>query len=152
MIGLKNGFKSPITMIDGSDYDPDKAYKDSKLCNVITSLELAKRLKAQRSNITCNVMNPGLIPTSGLFRKLNPIFVFLFTLLTRYVFKVAVSEDEGGNRLFFMINDKSLNNKSGLYYSGKPGKEFIEISPSIESQDEKKRKLFWELSSKLIKI
>ena len=31
MIGFQQGFKSPISMIDGGAYDADKAYKDSKL-------------------------------------------------------------------------------------------------------------------------
>jgi hypothetical protein len=29
--GLKSGFTPPVAMIDGGEYDPDKAYKDSKL-------------------------------------------------------------------------------------------------------------------------
>jgi hypothetical protein len=60
----------------------------------MTSIELARRLVAKQSSVTCNVMNPGLIPTTGLFRDLNPLFVFIFTLLTTYVFKVASSEEE----------------------------------------------------------
>jgi hypothetical protein len=60
----------------------------------MTSIELARRLLAKQSSVTCNVMNPGLIPTTGLFRDLNPLFVFIFTLLTTYVFKVASSEEE----------------------------------------------------------
>jgi protochlorophyllide reductase len=102
--GIISGFKKPITMIDNSNYDADKAYKDSKLCNVMTALELARRLKSKRMITTCNVMNPGLIPTTGLFRELNPVFVFLFTILTRYVFKVAATEEEGGARLAFMVS------------------------------------------------
>eukprot|EP01041_Mallomonas_annulata_P005814 gene5814-11725_t len=151
MSGLVAGFKDDISMVDGSSYDADKAYKDSKLCNVITALELARRLKSQRSDITSNVMNPGLIPTTGLFRELNPIFVTIFTFLTRYVFKVAVSEEEGGRRLAFMISSPSLNGLSGLYYTGKAGKsEFVPYEPSKEAQDQKKAKLFWEYSMKLI--
>jgi protochlorophyllide reductase len=53
-------------MVDGSAYDGDKAYKDSKLCNVMLSLEVARRLQEKRSGVTCNVMNPGLIPTTGI--------------------------------------------------------------------------------------
>lgn len=31
--GYRNGFKHPNSMIDGSTpFDPEKAYKDSKLC------------------------------------------------------------------------------------------------------------------------
>lgn len=97
--GLKQGFVEPISMIDGGEYDPDKAYKDSKLCNVATSLELARRLLASNSKVTSNVMNPGLIPTTGLFRDINPLFVIIFSFLTKYVFRVAVSEEVGGRDL-----------------------------------------------------
>ena len=31
MSGFEWGFQDPISMIDGSVYSPDKAYKDSKL-------------------------------------------------------------------------------------------------------------------------
>eukprot|EP01035_Chromulina_nebulosa_P018737 gene18737-24502_t len=116
--GLELGFKDSVAMIDNGDYDGDKAYKDSKLCNVITALELSRRLSSKKSKVTSNVMNPGLIPTTGLFRDLNPIFVFIFTILTRYVFKVAVSEEIGGKRLAFMISDPSLDGITGAYYSG----------------------------------
>ena len=31
----------------------------------MTSLELARRLLSKKSSVTSNVMNPGLIPTTG---------------------------------------------------------------------------------------
>jgi hypothetical protein len=34
MSGLRQGFKSPISMVDGGEYNPDKAYKDSKLVSI----------------------------------------------------------------------------------------------------------------------
>ena len=91
MSGLQGGFREPCWMIDNSEYDSDKTYKDSKLCNVITCLEQARRLQKERSKVTCNCMNPGLIPTTGLFREFNPIFTTVFSFLTKYVFKVAAS-------------------------------------------------------------
>lgn len=91
MTGLEGGFREPCWMIDNSEYDSDKTYKDSKLCNVITCLEQARRLQKERSKVTCNCMNPGLIPTTGLFREFNPIFTAVFSFLTKYVFKVAAS-------------------------------------------------------------
>lgn len=91
MSGLEGGFRDPCWMIDNSQYDSDKTYKDSKLCNVITCLEQARRLQKERSKVTCNCMNPGLIPTTGLFREFNPIFTTIFSFLTKYVFKVAAS-------------------------------------------------------------
>ena len=139
-------------MIDGNVFDPDKAYKDSKLCNIITCLELARRLKKSNSGaITC-CMNPGLVPTTGLFREFNPIFVTVFTILTRYVFKVAVSEEQSGQRLAYLINSPARDIVNGAYYSGKPfSSEFIPIQPSIEAKDKKKAALLWKLTEDLIK-
>lgn len=138
-----------LTQVDG-----DKAYKDSKLCNVITCLELAKRLKSKRSKVTANVMNPGLIPTTGLFRAFSPLFVLPFTFLTRYVFKVAASEDDGGQRLAYMIKSPELDGVSGMYLSTEQAglglSAFKPITPSIEARDEKKAAKFWELTDKLI--
>ena len=109
-IGLKEGFQEPYTMVDGGDFDGDKAYKDSKLCNVMTCLALAKRLETKNSKAITMVMNPGLIPTTGLFRAFNPIFVFVFTFLTTNIFKVAASEKEGGSRLAYLISSSSKGN------------------------------------------
>jgi len=153
MSGLAAGFREPVCMVDGGAFDADKAYKDSKLCNVITAIELARRVSKQRgAKLTVNVMNPGLIPTSGLFRDLNPIFVFIFTLLTRYVFKVAVSEEVGGDRLAFMISSPLIEKVTGGYFSGAPGKEQFEpITPSKEAAKEEVGKKLWTLTEKIIK-
>lgn len=153
--GLERGFQTEDSqMVDGEAYDGDKAYKDSKLCNVITCLELAKRLKKERSSVTANVMNPGLIPTTGLFRAFSPLFVIPFTFLTRTVFKVAASEEEGGQRLAFLIQSPDLNGLSGGYYStaqaGLGLSEFQTITPSIEARDEDKAKRFWDLTEKIV--
>lgn len=34
--GFEAGFTEPISMIDGKQFEPVKAYKDSKVCNVLT--------------------------------------------------------------------------------------------------------------------
>jgi hypothetical protein len=90
--------------------------------------------------------------SAGLFRDLNPIFVFIFTVLTTYVFKVASSEAEGGRRLAFMVADPFLNNVTGAYLSGKPGSlEFNPILASEEAADQANGKKIWELTEKIVK-
>ena len=89
---------------------------------------------------------------TGLFRDLNPIFVFIFTVLTTYVFKVASTEVEGGRRLAYMVSDASLNNVTGAYLSGKPGSpEFKPILASEEAADQANGVKLWTLTEKLIK-
>lgn len=119
----------------------------------MTSIELARRLKDEKSSVTCNVMNPGLIPTSGLFRSINPLFVIVFTFLTRYVFRVAVSEEEGGNCVATMVQSPLLKGVTGGYFSAEPGpggKAFGPVVASTEARDETKAKLLWELTDRLV--
>ena len=52
-------------------------------CNVMTSLELARRLVSKKSTVTSNVMNPGLIPTTG---NISYFFIFLYFLYFFFFF------------------------------------------------------------------
>ena len=47
-------------MVDGGAFDADKAYKDSKLCNVLFARELSRRLEQKGSSITVNAFGPGM--------------------------------------------------------------------------------------------
>ncbi|KAH8940008.1 hypothetical protein BDL97_15G065600 [Sphagnum fallax] len=42
-------------------YEAFAAYGRSKLCNVLHTKELARRLQAERANVTANVLHPGCI-------------------------------------------------------------------------------------------
>ncbi len=92
LAGLQDGFKAPISMISGAAFDSDKAYRDSKLCNILTTKELSRRLAESNSQVTCNCLSPGLIPTTGLFREYNPYLVGIFNYFMQYVFQIAVSK------------------------------------------------------------
>eukprot|EP01039_Chlorochromonas_danica_P003947 gene3947-4319_t len=153
MKGLKSNLKAPNNMIDGSEYDPDKAYKDSKLCNVLTCLELNQRLKQdpKYSHVTANCFNPGLVPTSGLFRYQNPFFSGIFSFLMRNVFKLAVSEEKAGSRLVYMIDSADLRGKTGRYFTAKASDDQLyEVTPSREAQDVNKAKQLWQISEGLV--
>lgn len=76
-------------MVDGAPYNADKAYKDSKLLNVLFTEEMTRRLAARGSKVTCNCFSPGLIPSTGLFRSQNPLFVGLFNFIAVQVLGVG---------------------------------------------------------------
>lgn len=63
-------------MVDGNPYNGDKAYKDSKLCNILFTRELQRRLESNDAtkNIIVNSFSPGLITSSGFFRYQSPLF------------------------------------------------------------------------------
>lgn len=52
----------------GGPYDADKAYKDSKLCNMLFMAEASRRLAPR--GVSVNAFSPGLIADpNGFFRN-----------------------------------------------------------------------------------
>ncbi len=66
--GFEEGFKAPISMINGKKFKAGKAYKDSKLCNVLTMRELHRRYH-DSTGIVFSSLYPGCVAETALFRN-----------------------------------------------------------------------------------
>ncbi|KAK2639119.1 hypothetical protein Ddye_026914 [Dipteronia dyeriana] len=88
MRGLAGGLNGLNTssMIDGGDSDCAKAYKDSKVCNMLTMQEFHRRYHKE-TGITFASLYPGCIATTGLFREHIPLFRLLFPPFQKYITK-----------------------------------------------------------------
>jgi protochlorophyllide reductase len=145
-------------MVDGQPFNADKAYKDSKLCNVLFTRELQQKLRSSETykNISVNCFNPGLIVSTGLFRDQNPFFTKIFDVAATDLLKVGETPEWGGTGLAYMTNVDS----KGLYYSSAPGSskygdaafgnQFHVVTPSIEARNDETAKRLWVLSEKLV--
>lgn len=71
--GFEAGFKDPVTMADGKKFESVKAYKDSKVCNVLTVRELHRRYH-ESTGITFTSLYPGCVADTPLFRNHYPLF------------------------------------------------------------------------------
>ncbi|XVE49891.1 hypothetical protein DITRI_Ditri01bG0118500 [Diplodiscus trichospermus] len=108
-----NGLESS-PMIDGGDFDGAKAYKDSKVCNMLTMQEFHRRYH-EETGITFASLYPGCIATTGLFREHIPLFRLLFPPFQKYITKGYVSEEEAGRRLAQVsLNSLTEKKKSSL--------------------------------------
>ncbi|CAG2116662.1 unnamed protein product [Medioppia subpectinata] len=87
-------------------YDPFKAYAQSKLCNVLFTRELAKRLPG--SNINAYALHPGIIDTE-IARHGKPANGFMKRYLVLNAFM-------GSQTTLYCAVDESLDNESGYYY------------------------------------
>jgi protochlorophyllide reductase len=142
-----------FAMVDGGAYDADKAYKDSKLLNVLFTEEMTRRLEGGRSRVTCNCFSPGLIPSTGLFRSQNPVFTKLFDFLAVQVLGVGTTPSVGGDTMVYMVESPELEETRGKFYATPPGKPrelFGAQQISKEAQDAAKAQRVWELSEKLL--
>ncbi|MEE4299929.1 MAG: protochlorophyllide reductase, partial [Pseudomonadales bacterium] len=83
LAGLAGGFRAPIAMIDGGAFRPGKAYKDSKLCNMITSRELHRR-HHDETGVVFSTVYPGCVADTALFRDTPPLFQRIFPLFQKY--------------------------------------------------------------------
>jgi len=166
--GMKAGSKDPVAMIDGKAFNGAKAYKDSKICNMMTVLELHRRYH-KSTGVTFSSMYPGCIAETQLFREKREWFRKLFPLFMKYVTGGYVSQREAGDRLAQVVKDPRCE-KSGVYWSwnggaravgyydnikgqvvgaGGSGGELFENEPSKEVNDPVKSKIMWDCSAKI---
>ncbi len=156
--GLSSG--SEFYMIDGSRFNADKAYKDSKLCNILFAKELSNLLREWSLQIKVIAWAPGLVisrDSQGFFRysrKYNQLGQILFSYLARDLLRITTSNEKAGILLTDLVCSYKYNKPYFNYYSNKiisPGKfVFEKTNISDEAQSEGLSKKLWELSNSLI--
>ena len=149
--GLEAGFKAPIAMIDGKAFKAGKAYKDSKLCNMIISRELHRREHAS-SGIVCNSLYPGCVADSALFRDAPRLFQRVFPWFQKNITKGYVSQALAGERVADIVADPAFA-QSGIHWSWgnrqRPGSTAFAQALSTKASDESRAARLWELSEAL---
>jgi protochlorophyllide reductase len=152
--GFAAGFKEPVSMIDGKKFEPVKAYKDSKVCNVLTMRELHRRYH-NLTGIAFTSLYPGCVAETPLFRNHYPLFQKIFPLFQKYITGGYVSQELSGERVASVIADPEYK-QSGAYWSWgnrqkKDRKSFVQkVSP--QARDDEKAERLWDLSAKLVGI
>lgn len=150
--GFAQGFKEPVTMADGKKFEPVKAYKDSKVCNILTMRELHRRYH-DSTGITFTSLYPGCVAETPLFRNHYPLFQKLFPIFQKYITGGYVSQDLAGERVAAVVIDPEYR-QSGAYWSWgnrqkKNGKSFVQqVSP--QARDDERSDRMWDLSAKLV--
>jgi len=84
--GFEQGFKPPISMANGKKFEPVRAYKESKVCNILTMRELHRRYH-QSTGITFSSLYPGCVADTPLFRNHYPLFQKLFPRFQKNITK-----------------------------------------------------------------
>ena len=156
LAGLRAG--AGFVMLDGkARFDGDKAYKDSKLCNVLLGRELDRQLAGAMPVLTWSL---GLViqrSREGFFRhnrQSNPLGMQLFALVARDVLRVTESVQTAGRLLADLITDSGYAAPGFSYWSNRlvrPGvHRFSEAETSAEGADLQKAVDLFRLSDDLI--
>ena len=155
-LALDSGFE----MIDGSKFNADKAYKDSKLCNILFAKKLSSNLIKNNLSIPVIAWAPGLVisrDSQGFFRysrKYNQLGQVLFAFLARDILRITTSNKQAGLLLSDLACSTKYNKPGFNYYSNKiisSGKFIFEkTNISNDAQREDLSENLWELSKLII--
>ena len=151
LAGFEQGFLEPISMASGKRFKPGKAYKDSKLCNMITTQELHIRYKD--SPIVFSSLYPGCVANTKLFRNTPKLFQLLFPWFQKLITGGFVSQALAGERVAQVVADPEFG-ISGVHWSwgNRQRKNRQQFSQELSERvtDPITSKKVWELSMELV--
>ncbi len=158
LAGLRQG--SGAAMVNGGPFNAEKAYKDSKLCNLLMARELARRLAAQGTALPVLAWSPGLViprGSGGFFRdsrRHNPIGQAIFGLLARDLLRLTETPERAGALLAGLATGEPDLPAGFHYWSNRvlgPGRlRFGPAEPSSEACSASLAAELWSLSAALI--
>ena len=119
-------------------YSGMRAYSRSKLCNILFTRELARRLSG--TGVTANCLHPGFV--NSRFGDNNPGLVGIGTRIAKQIF--AIAPERGAETSVYLASSPDLEGKSGGYYDRCAPK-----TPSPEAQDDTAARRLWEESARI---
>ena len=137
------------------DFEPglkagQRRYTTSKLCNIYTTYELARRLAASSDarlrSLLVNAFDPGLMPATGLARTYSPPlrFVSKYILPALSLFMSNVHSPATSGRRLAQLALGGEGNATGKYFS-----DGHEVRSSIDSYDINNALNLWTTSAKM---
>jgi protochlorophyllide reductase len=159
LAGLRSG--AGFLMVDGcSPFNAEKAYKDSKLCNLLFARELERRLRLRGTPMPVLAWSPGLvIPRSsgGFFRSSrtsNEWGQRLFALVARDLLRITATPQQAGGLLGELATGSAHGGAGFRYWSNRvvgPGRLSFELAePSSEASNGSLAQKLWTISSQLV--
>ncbi len=149
--GLEKGFRAPIAMIDGKPFKPGKAYKDSKLCNMIISRELHRRFH-NRTGVVFNTLYPGCVADTALFRDTPAAFQRIFPWFQKNITKGYVTQELSGERVAQVVADDAFA-QSGVHWSWgnrQNGRAAFAQPLTAKAQQVTRAARLWTLSEQMV--
>ena len=155
LTGLRQG--PGAAMLDGGPFNAEKAYTDSKLCNLLMARELERQLREQGQSLPVLAWSPGLvIPRSsgGFFRysrSQNPFGQALFALVARDLLRLTETPTRAGALLASLATTSPPDPMGFQYWSNRvqgPGRLRFEASqPSVEARCDDLARELWTLTA-----
>lgn len=134
-------------------YAGRQRYATSKLCNVLWTYALNRRLQTAGKHMTVVAFDPGLMPGTGLAREATSFEQFLWNVvlprvipLLRWLVHPNIHRvQDSGATLAWIALDPEERKASGVYYEMRK-----HIKSSVDSYDEAKQDDLWNWTMETI--
>jgi len=114
-----------------------KAYGQSKLCNILFTRELARRL--HDTSVTANCLHPGFVATR--FGDQSGGLISLLVWLAKFF---AIPPAKGAETIIYLASSPDVAGATGQYFY-----KSVPITPSSWAQDDRSALLLWQRSATL---
>lgn len=122
------------------NYVRGDAYNQSKLANILFTLELSERLKG--TGVTANSLHPGVVHTE-LGRHMDNHFSFSGTIVRAVLGPFFKNSKDGAQTTLYAALDPDLKNVTGKYFSDCTIKSVAPAGRNIDMA-----KWLWDVSEK----
>ena len=119
-------------------YGKIRAYTNSKLCNVLFTRELARRLDG--TGVTANALHPGVVRTN-LGSNSSGVIRWVFDAVGPLLF---ISPEKGARTSIHVATSPELEGVTGRYF-----RACKEVAPSKAAQNDDDARRLWEISEAL---
>jgi retinol dehydrogenase 12 len=120
-------------------YRAGRAYGTSKLCNILFTRELAKRLAG--SGVTANCLHPGFVRTRFGQNNANNLFM---KGVARVIVSFGLKPEDGAKTLIYLASSPDAAAISGEYFY-----KCNVTKPALAAQDDAAAKRLWDVSAEL---
>jgi retinol dehydrogenase 12 len=114
------------------------AYDRSKLCNILFTRELARKLAG--TGVTANCLNPGFVDTrfgdGG-----RGVFPHVFRIARSF----AITPEKGAETIIYLASSPDVAGITGEYFA-----ECTRTNPTIEAQDDDSAGRLWRETAKIV--
>ncbi len=118
-------------------YSGFRVYGRSKLCNILFTRELARRLAG--TGVTANCLHPGFVATRFGDQSGGPL-----AYLVRFAKLFAITPEQGAETITYLASSPAVADASGGYfYKCRPA------TPTAEAQDDASARRLWQETARL---
>ena len=118
-------------------YSGFAAYGRSKLCNILFTRELAKKLEG--TGITANCLHPGFVAT-----RFGNQSGGILSVAIRWAKNFALTPEQGAETIVYLASSPDVKDASGQYFV-----KCRRAVPTKEAQNDADAKRLWDVSARL---